>query len=558
MPRFSHLLTLGLALLGYTACGAAPTTTPAHAANSVDAGEQLGKIVDRYWDERAARGAEISPRAIADSWALERGYLTDISAVPRTALDAKSRLTYDIFKRQRELAVEGFTYPSELLAVEPFSGMPQQMAEMAAATAQPPAVGGRDYEIWLHRIDDFASWAPQAIVNMREGIRRGYLTPRAVVERTVAALERLGSDTPSNVFYRHLGAALGGAVKDKLLPANRSLHDFLQGEYLPRARPGLALAGLPLGQRWYAYLVRVKAGANVTPIEIHNIGLMEVERLRARMASMPAVATAATATATAAATTPAIGATLAAYMDLKVQTLAAMPTVFKDTPPADFEIRAAELSIAPAQLLVYLPVVPGGGRPGILYVATAFNASHAAPLSTANFLQEAIPGLHYQSSIQQAKSDLPKFRRFGTEPAFVEGWGLYAASLGEELGLYRDEETRAGALGAQLRCAAALVVDTGLHALNWTRVQALDYLRVQLGLDEAAANLLIDRFAALPGDGLACKLGELKFQALRLRAQQALGTGFNIREFHSEILNDGAMPLDILEAKMQVWLDGRR
>ncbi len=153
---------------------------------------------------------------------------------------------------------------------------------------------------------------------------------------------------------------------------------------------------------------------------------------------------------------------------------------------------------------------------------------------------------------------MPKFRRFGSEPAFVDGWALYAASLGDELGLYRDDEAKRGALVGQLKCAVALVVDTGLHAQDWTRAQAADYVRAQLGVDAADASLMTDRFVALPGDALSCKMGELKFQALLTHARQALSARFDIRDFHSEILKDGAMPLDILEAKMKRWMEARR
>jgi uncharacterized protein (DUF885 family) len=152
---------------------------------------------------------------------------------------------------------------------------------------------------------------------------------------------------------------------------------------------------------------------------------------------------------------------------------------------------------------------------------------------------------------------LPKFRRFGAEPAFVDGWALYAASLGEEMGLYRDDDAKRGALLAQLKCAVALVVDTGLHAKGWTRAQAIDYVRAQFTSDDGDAGLMTDRFVALPGKALACKIGELKFQGLRALAQQKLGTRFDIREFHAQILKDGAMPLDILEAKMKLWMEAR-
>jgi uncharacterized protein (DUF885 family) len=201
--------------------------------------------------------------------------------------------------------------------------------------------------------------------------------------------------------------------------------------------------------------------------------------------------------------------------------------------------------------------------PAILYVNTESRVPAAAAVPTtaveiASFLQEAIPGRHYQAALQQARIDLPRFRRFGSEPAFVDGWALYAASLGEELGLYRDEEAKRGALAGQLMCAAGLVVDTGLHAKGWGHAQAVDYLRAQLGVDDAEANRMTDRFVALPGAAMACKMGELRIRALRTHAQQVLGARFDIREFHSEILKDGAMPLDILEAKMKLWMEAGR
>jgi uncharacterized protein (DUF885 family) len=243
---------------------------------------------------------------------------------------------------------------------------------------------------------------------------------------------------------------------------------------------------------------------------------------------------------------------------LKLQTLAAMPTDFSSLPPIDFEIQAFGPLSEAATLLAYRAAAPQGRVPAILYVNTAPSPGRSAALQTASFLSEAIPGRHYQSALQLERSDLPKFRRFGTEPAFVDGWALYAASLGEEMGLYRDDEARRGALLGQLKCAAALVVDTGLHAQGLTRTQASAYLRELLALDDTDANSMTDRFLALPGDALACKMGELKFQSMLAQARQLLGSRFDIREFHAEILKDGAMPLDMLEAKMKLWMEAHR
>jgi uncharacterized protein (DUF885 family) len=562
MTRFSRSVALGLAFLELAACGAAPPPAPSPTTNSAAPHEDLRRIVDRYWDERVVPGNPLAPQFMADSLGMERRFLAEVLAVPRAHLDADAGLTYDIFKRRRELDIEGFTYPSELLPVNPFDGVPQQFARAAADTEQHPLKTAKDYEKWLLRIDDNARWTRQAIANMREGMRRGYTSPRVLMARMLPLLQGLGEDTSANVFYEplrtmppaikepertRLTLSVTGAVKNQLLPAYRELHDFIQREYVPRARVSIALSALPLGPSWYAFRVKRATGTQLTPNEIHGIGTAEVERIRARMLAFPA------------GSPPVPEAELLnAYQDLKVRVIAAMPTLFSDVPRADLEIRALGRPGEAAALLAYRPAMPEDGTPAILYVNTEPSAARPAHAEIAGFLQEALPGRHYQSALQQERVDLPNFRRFGSEPAFVDGWALYAASLGDALGLYRDDEAKRGALLGQLTCAVALVVDTGIHAKDWTRAQAADYLRAQLGVDPADAESMTDRFAALPGDALACKMGELKFQALLAQAQKALGARFDIREFHSELLKDGAMPPDILEAKMQRWMEAGR
>jgi uncharacterized protein (DUF885 family) len=496
---------------------------------------------------------------LADSLALERRYLAEILAVPRASLDADSRLTYDIFRRQRELAIEGLIYPAELLPVNPFDGMPLQLARAAADSEHHPFKTTKDYENWLLRIDDYARWTRQAIANMREGVRRGYTMPRVLMERTLPLLQRFGEDTSANVFYAplrtmpeavkepertRLTTVLDHEVKNKLLPAYRELHDFILNEYLPRARTSIALSALPLGPSWYAYRVKRATSSQLTPNEIHSLGLAEVERIRARMPSLPAGTSS--------------GELVNGYQELKLQIIAALSAQFSAVPRADFEIRAFGSSGEALPALLYQRAAPDRGTPAILYVNTAPDKSRSAGVDIANFLQEAMPGRHYQSALQQERAELPRFRRFGSEPAFDDGWALYAASLGEELGLYRNDEAKRDELSGQLKCAVALVVDTGIHAKGWTRSQAVDYVRAHMAVDDAEAALMADRSVALPGDALACKIGELKIQALRSRAQQALGARFDIREFHSEILEGGAMPLDILEAKMKLWMETER
>ena len=566
MIRFSHAAALGLAFLGLAGCGAPSAPAPAPSPNASAPPERLSRIVDRFWDEHAPLANDLAAQSLADSLAVERRFLAEILAIPRDPLDAESRLTYDIFRRQREQDVEALIYPAELLPVDPFDGPPLDLARAAADMAEYPLKTAQDYANWLQRIEYSVRWMRQAVANMREGMRRGYTSPRVLMERALPLLQGLGADNAANVFYvplrtlpdpikeperTRLSVALNHAVKDQLLPGIRELHDFIQSDYLPRTRLSVALAALPLGTSWYASLVRRATDTSLTPGEIHSIGAAEAERIRARLQSLPAPPP------TAGSADPLTG-----YRDLRTQTLAALPVMFSALPQADFEIRAAGALGDAAGALRYQRAAADGATRAILYVNTTAGARPTI-IDIAGFLQEALPGRHLQSALQQERADLPKFRRLGAPglggaPAFVEGWGLYAASLGEELGLYRDDEAKRGAASAQLKCAAALVVDTGLHAKGWTRAQAVEYLRAQLALDEADAGLMADRFVAQPAEALSCKMGELKFQALRSRAQQELGTKFDYREYHSEVLKDGAMPLDILEAKLKVWMEAQR
>jgi uncharacterized protein (DUF885 family) len=434
--------------------------------------------------------------------------------------------------------------------------MTQRFAAQAAELVQHPGQNLAGYENWLKSIDDYVRWTQQAIANMRAGMRRGYTSPRSVIERMLPILERLGVDDSANVFQSplrsmpeglknperaRLAGELTRATTEKLLPAIRAMHDFLQKEYLPRARTGLALSDLPLGRGWYAFLVKKATGSALTPDEVARIGAAEVERIGQIPAREPAQVAA--------------GGLMNAYMELQVRVQAALPAAFSEIPKSDLEIQGAEELPRPAAALYYQRGGPAGVPRAILLVNTGRGAKTA--FSIAGFLQLDSPGEHFQVAIQQERADLPRFRRFGYEAAFTEGWGLYAVSLGDTLGLYGDESAKLDAAAAEMRCAVSLVVDTGLHAKGWTRGQAFDYLRAHLGVDDSDAQSLIDGYAASPATALAC-VGAMKFRALRARAQQRLGARFDLREFHAQILQDGAMPLDILEAKMNSWMDAAK
>ncbi len=581
MIRFLHSVPIGFAIMALLGCGSAPPP-PIHPPIAPAPHEQLARLVEQYWaeylrlnpqrlPEGAARrfdgadGYDISAQFLADSLALERGYLGAVLDLPRLRLDADWRLTYDVFRRERELAVESFTYPSELLPVNPFRSMPQLFAQTGAGAGQYAILSAKDYEHWRARMDAYVRWTGQAVANMREGMRRGYALPRVLVEETLPQLAALGADSPANVFYQPLGSipatladseryrisqGITAGVRDRILPAYRMLHDFLRDEYLPRARENVGLSALPLGESWYAFLIRREADASLTPAEIHRMGQTEVERLHARLQSLLAEA------GSPRQSNRSTDDLSSFYADLKAQVAAAMPALFSQAPQADFAIRGVETFRQPtAPALSYQRGTPNGNTAATLYVNAAAMTARPVTASAALFLQQAVPGHQYQLAIQQARSDLPAFRRLGGDPAFVEGWGIYAASLGEEMGLYRDPESRIAALMVEMGCAAGLVIDTGLHAQGWTREQAIDYLKAQLSIDESAARETVDRDLSLPGEALACAMGGRRIRGLRARTEQTLGARFDVKAFHAELLDGGAMPLDILEPRIDRWLD---
>ena len=533
---------------------------------------------DRRFD--SAAGLNLSEQFLADSLALERRYLDAVRALPRAGLAPEAQLTYDMFEREREVAVASFTYPAELLPVNPFRSVPLEFAQAGAGGGAYAVLGEKDYQNWQRRADDFVRWSDEAVANMRDGLRRGYTEPRVLVTETLPVLAALGADTPGSVFYqplRSLPATLGEAerrrlteginagVKDKILPAYRALHDFLRDEYLPRCRQSVGLSALPLGEAWYEFLIRRETGSTLKPAELHAIGVAETERLRGRLQAVLAESGFAGDPRSFDENVrhnPVTGARTAEelvndYEQLKMQAASAIPALFTDMPQADLAIRPLPaFREATAPILSY-ERASAPGSAAVLYVNTAGIAAQPIAPNPAKFLRAALPGRHFQLSIQEHDAALPGFRRLGGDPAFVEGWSIYAESLGEQLGLYRDAESKFAAVEDELQCAAGAVIDTGVHALGWSRDQAIQYLQSQVPIDPAAAGSVVDRVISLPAQALACALGARAFQGLRARAERTLGTAFDLRAFHAELLKGGAMPVDLLASRIDRWLAAR-
>jgi uncharacterized protein (DUF885 family) len=585
MIRFSQLVFAGATGLLLSACNGPSASPPAPVTHTVD----LRVIVERYWADQAAlmpwyswgsadssSGEEpdelIAPQALADALALEQRYLTELQAIQPAALRPEAQLTYAIFRRECELAIEGATYPSELLPLNPYDGMPERFALMESAAERLAPSSTREFENWRSRTEGLVRWMNQAVVNLRDGLRRGYTVPRVLVDKALPQLAVLGADTDQNPFYAaiqpagtdperlRLTAAMRQEIKDQVLPAYRAMHDFLQRDYLPRSRTSVGLSMLPLGDAWYAYLAKRYTGGAQSPAQLHAQGVAEIERLRQRLQALLGE-TGAQAFYDHMRSDPRFSyksadELMTSYQELKVQVDAALPALFPVAPRGEFSIRRVEAYRAgTAPPLAYRPRAPNGLSAAVLYVNTARLEAHPAVPMTAEFLSQAEPGHHYQFELQRERADLPRLRRFAGTAAFVQGWALYAASLGDDLGLYHDTEAKFGAVLLQMNCAAGTVVDTGLHALGWSRGEAVDYVRAQVPTDEAAAADLVDRAIARPGAALACGAGYLKIQSLRQLAQQGLGSRFDLGAFHEQVLKDGAMPLSALEIKMKRWID---
>jgi uncharacterized protein (DUF885 family) len=507
-------------------------------------------------------------------------YLDELSRLDKETLNDGDRVSYHLFKHQLTLELKELEFNQHLLPVRQLFSTPIEFPLLGSGFGLHPFKTVGDYENFLARMEKFASWTDTAIHNMRKGMELGIVQPRFVIERTLPQLEAmLVSDAKQSIFYRPIlripsGFSTGEAdritgqyaqeIERRVIPTYRKLHAFIKEEYLPKSRTSPALSALPNGDAWYSYLVRVHTTTDLPPDEIFRLGMKEVERINGEIEKLKEKlgfrGSSAELAATFAGAVPSYRTKeelIKAYEEISAKVTPRLAKLFGRIPKSRYEIRAIEEfreRSAPSQ---YWSASPDGSRPGIFYVnAAGINERPRRP-SESLFLHEAMPGHHFQVSLQRENAELPNFRRFGRYTAFSEGWALYVESLGYELGLYSDPLQEFGRLNSELFRAVRLVVDVGLHQKGWTRQQAVDYMMQNTLMSESGAMLEIDRYIAWPAQALSYKIGQLKISAIRSKAEKSLGAKFDIRAFHDELLKDGAMPLDLLEAKMDAWIDSR-
>ncbi len=511
--------------------------------------------------------------------AFTMAWLEKFNALDPNGLDGQARLSYDIFVADLNEAIEGEKFPDWMMPINQFGSIATFAPVLGSGQSAQPFKTVKDYDNWLARGNLLGGLFDTSIANMRVGMEKGVLQPKVLMKKVLPQLTDVIKDKPEDSLFWmpitnmpkdfpeadrvRLTEAYRKMIGDGVMPAYRRLNEFIEKEYLPACRDSVSWSALPDGQAWYAYLVKQQTTTDLSPAEIHDIGLKEVARIQAQMrevmkevkfeGELQDFFKYVTTDEKFEFKTEAD--LLKAYNDLRERVDAGVPNLFSLTPKAGFEIRPVEpFRAASSSGGSYQGPSQDGTRPGIFYVNTYDLLTRKTWDAESLYLHEAIPGHHFQIALQQELGELPMFRRFGGETSYAEGWGLYSESLGKELGVYTDPYQYFGRLQAELWRAIRLVVDTGLHSKDWTREQVIQYMKDNSATSDTEAVSEAERYIAIAGQALAYKIGELKILELRKRAQDQLGDKFDPREFHAEILRDGSLPLGVLEAKMDRWL----
>ena len=574
----------------------APTAT----APAADKAAQLDKFYADYWEallklnplQATFQGDNRYNDQMPDFYSAEfrkqshdftREWLDKAQAIGSDGLQGQDLISYEIFVRDAKESLEGEQYPDWMLPVDQMGSIATFAAQLGNGTGAQPFKTVKDYDNWLARGDRIPVLVDSIIADMQAGIAAGVVQPKALMVKVVPQYDAIIKDKPEDSLFwgpianmpkdfsaadkARLTDAYRAMIGDRMMPAFRKLRAFIANDYLPKTRDSVGLNQLPNGDAWYAYKVRATTTTDLTPAQIHQIGLDEVARIHGEMRKVMQQ----------------VGfkgslqdffehmrtdkqfefksedALLAYYRGLEAKVMKGVPSQFSLLPKAGFEIRPVEAFRAKSAAGgEYQSPSEDGSRPGIFYVNTydlpARKTWDAADL----FLHEAIPGHHFQLALQQELTGVPAFRRFGGNTAYIEGWGLYAESLGKDLGVYETPYDYFGYLQNELWRAIRLVTDTGLHSKGWTREQVIKYMLDNSAASETDATAEAERYIAWPSQATAYKIGELKIQELKKKAQAQLGDKFDPREFHAEILKDGALPLSVLEDKVDRWLASKQ
>jgi uncharacterized protein (DUF885 family) len=555
---------------------------------------QLAQLAERYYEEQARfepvnstifgdnRFDDLLPMTIAPAvrarqFAMLHGVLEDLMRIDRSKLAGDDLITFDLLNYEINKRLRFEPLKDYLLPMNHMDSLPVVLANFGSGQGSQPIASYAQYQMYLKRINALPEWIDAAIANMRTGMKENIVEPKALMLALLPQIKTLAAATPAasdfnaarrmpDTFSAGEKARLKGdylqAVSTRVLPALRRLAAFLENDYIPAARDTAGWGALPGGAQWYRTWVATHTTTDMSPDEIYRIGLAEMARINAEIVKL----------------SPKLGYTgapaglarwmaqqpkyrpfkteqevLQAYRDLYARILPKLPQLFASSPKAPLEIRPEPALSRDTASDHYTLAAADGSRPGIFWAVIPDATQYGSTRMTSLFLHEGMPGHHFQLSKQQ-ELPLPKFRKFGLINAYSEGWGLYAETLGKELGLYDDPNAYAGFLMLEMRRAARLVVDTGLHAKGWSREQTIKFLMDEAGDSEADARNATERYMAWPGQALSYKIGALKIMQLRQRAAATLGPKFSLAKFHDAVLAHGALPLGLLETRIDAWI----
>ena len=519
---------------------------------------------------------DLSKEAVTRRRNATRESLALIESIDRSALPDQEQVNYDLLRDTLQRRVDGLQFPQELLQMNQMSGPQQDLADLLSMM---PGSRAGELENQIARMEGLPAYVDQSIALMREGIEAGGTPPKItlrdvpqqirnqLVDDTMQSpLLRGFTDIPDSVDplqAESLRQRAMAVYSEQVVPAYERLLEFTESEYLPAARESIAARDLPNGQAWYQYRVASMTTTDLTPPQIHEIGLNEVKRIRAEMDAIIE------STEFEGSfeeflhflrTDPQFYHTTAEglmreYRDIAKRADPELTKLFGILPRTPYGVIEVPDYAAPSQTTAYYQSGSlEAGRPGYFFANTYALETRPRWEMEALTVHEAVPGHHLQIAIQQELQGLPWFRQTPLYTAFVEGWGLYSESLGKEMGFYKDPYSKFGQLTYEMWRAIRLVVDTGMHYLGWSRQQAIDYFQANAGKSEHDIIVEIDRYIVWPGQALAYKIGELKIKELRAYAEQTLGEKFDIRAFHDEVLGKGAVPLNVLEANVKAWV----
>ncbi len=533
-------------------------------ATYVGQGGLQDRWTDESWDAIERRKREL------------QAPLKVLQTIRREKLGAADQLNYDLFERDLKQGIEGARFKDDYLAISQLSGVQQEVPQ---SLEMMPRATVADYEAIVRRLARVPALVEQTQALLQKGLESGVTPPRITLRDVPKQVEDVAvADPAKNPLMRafnEMPAGIASSERERLqreaamtltnnvLPAFRQLHQFLTAKYLPGARESIGCSELPDGKEWYAFNARRSTTTTLTPGQIHQLGLSEVKRIRAEMDKVIAE------TGFKGSfeefgnflrTDPKFffsdtDSLLRAYRDIAKRIDPELIHFFGKLPRLPYGVVPVPAYMEKSQTTAYYQ---GGslksGRPGYFFANTYDLKTRPKWEMVPLTMHEAVPGHHLQISLAQELDEMPEFRKHGSYTAFVEGWGLYAESLGEDMGFYKDPYDKYGRLTYEMWRAIRLVVDTGMHSMGWSRQQAIDYFKANSSKTEHDIVVEIDRYIVWPGQALAYKIGELKIKELRTYAKKELGEKFNIRAFHDELLSNGALPLDVLEKRMKDWV----